>query len=288
MVRRCLLKQNWTAGIAQRERAAAHEAGASPHAELSSRAQARSSAARPLPRRSTAEGYGRRLGRPAAPVAGVHRCATASGATPTTACPPPPARRGGRPQSAARSEPAVAAVRRVPHHTASPGRRLAHPRCHPPHRRAPAVTSCRTTRTAGDTAPAVRGSLRRARNCGRRPRATPPRPPLTLLEPPDATPTNPVAPKAVQQRPTGGRPRTASRHGRPPRAKPPPPHPHSLTPRKRSPRPQQQPAQRDGRSYPANGGRLAVAAAGTRGTPLCHRYAPPHPYNTRCPPTAVS
>ena len=123
MVRHSLLTQFRTAGIAQRERAVAHEAGAPPPAELSSRAHARCSAARPLPRRSAAAGYGRRLRRPAAPVAGVHRCGTASGATPTTACPPPPARRGGRPQSAARSGLAVAAVRREPHQTASPGRR---------------------------------------------------------------------------------------------------------------------------------------------------------------------
>jgi len=98
-----------------------------------------------------------------------------------------------------------------------------HPRRHPPHRRAPAVTSCPTTRTAGDTAPAVTGSLRRVGNCGRRPRATPPPPPLARFDPPDATPTKPAAPKAVQRRPTAGRPRTASRHGRPPRAVPPPP-----------------------------------------------------------------
>ena len=166
-----------------------------------------------------------------------------------------------------------------------------HPRRHPPHRRAPAVTSCPTTRTAGDTAPAVTGSLQRDGNCGRRPRATPPPPPLARLEPPDATPTKPTAPKAVQQQPTDGRPRTASRHGRPPRAVPHFSHPHSPNPPTRPPRPQQQPAQRNGSSYPANRGRLAVAAAGargTRGTPLCHPYAPPHPYNTRRPPTAGS
>jgi len=66
-------------GVPCGQRAVAHEPDALPPARLSKRSQVRPPATRPPPRRVPAEGDGRQQRRPAASVAGVYRCATASG-----------------------------------------------------------------------------------------------------------------------------------------------------------------------------------------------------------------
>jgi len=135
-------------GVPCRQSAVAQEPDALPPARLGRRSQVRPPATRPPTRRVPADGDGRRLRRPAAPVAGVYRCGTAPGdgvrhggrgcrpnepppplpprsdrseppppASTTTAAadrPPPPTRRGGGPQLAAHGGRAVCAAIREP------------------------------------------------------------------------------------------------------------------------------------------------------------------------------
>ena len=154
-----------------------------------------------------------------------------------------------------------------------------HPRRHPPHRRAPALTFCPTTRTAGDAAAAVTGSLGRAGNCGHWPRAKPPLPPLARFEDPDATPTKPAAPKALQRRPTAALLTTASRHGRPPRAVPLPPNRTVSTPRRDSRGPSS--SQRS-----ATAAHSRLTADGLPSRPLARATRAPQPTATRTRPPA--
>jgi len=133
-------------GVPCGQSAVANEPDALPPARLGRRSQVRPPATRPPPRRVPADGDGRRLRRPAAPVAGVYRCGTTPGdgvrhgrrgcrpneppppppprndrseppppASTTTAAadrPPPPTRRGGGSQLAGHGGRAVGAANR--------------------------------------------------------------------------------------------------------------------------------------------------------------------------------
>jgi len=213
-------------GVPCGQRAVAHEPDALPPARLSRRSQVRPPATRPPPRRVPADGDGRRLRRPAAPVAGVYHSGTASGdgvrhgvrhggrgyrpneplppppprsdrseppppASTTTAAadrPPPSTRRGGGPQLAGHSGRAVGAANREPH--------CPPPTRHAAHRPRDAIPRTgrhpRPRRTTPPPPKMCRPSAaweRRAGRCGRLPLAEPPHRPWRT-RPPHATPAD--------------------------------------------------------------------------------------------------